>query len=244
MSEKPPASAKKKLKARLAKFPLLLSFAQTINRLEQALVQQSGPPLLRLLSLDHTSRIQKILKKTFVKKIFRFFIQVGSNDGILNDPLHDLIVQDSHWTGVFIEPVGFLFERLKETCLHSDRYVFENVAIGTTRGKRKFYFISEAARTEFNDALPCWVEQFGSFDKNHLLKHMEPKLHPYILETEIDCVPLQEIFDRNNIKSLDLFHIDAEGFDYQVLSQLNDILKPKMRIFEYGSGGSTVFFAG
>ena len=42
-----------------------------------------------------------------------FFVQVGSNDGIIGpDPLHDLIKANPRWRGIFIEPQEAAFSQL------------------------------------------------------------------------------------------------------------------------------------
>jgi hypothetical protein len=47
-------------------------------------------------------------------------------------------------------------------------------------------------------------------------------------------LPLQDVLDRNRVNAIDLVHIDTEGFDYKVLSQL-DIkrYKPSVILFEH-----------
>jgi len=71
-----------------------------------------------------------------------FFVQVGSNDGMQGDSLHDIIVKNENWTGIFIEPVGFLFERLKRNYGNSDRLIFEKQAIAANRGVVEFFYVS------------------------------------------------------------------------------------------------------
>jgi FkbM family methyltransferase len=168
--------------------------------------------------------IQKQIKRTFRKKSSVFFVQVGAADGVKSDPIHDLIITDRRWTGIFIEPVGFVFQRLKRNYRNADRFIFENVAIATRRGKKKFYYVSEEAEAELGDDLRYRYDLVGSFDKDHVLEHFQHfhgDIEPYIIEEEINCVPLQEILDSNHVETLDLLVVDTEGFDYVVLSQVN-----------------------
>ena len=53
-------------------------------------------------------------------------VQVGSNDGVTNDPSHDLLISHPSWTALLIEPVPFLFQRLKGNYPDSPRFRFEN----------------------------------------------------------------------------------------------------------------------
>lgn len=47
------------------------------------------------------------------------------------------------------------------------------------------------------------------------------ELEPYIIEAKLKCLTLDEIFQQNRVKQLDLVHIDVEGYDYEVLKQLD-----------------------
>ena len=161
-----------------------------------------------------------------------FFVQVGSNDGVHGDPIHDLVVSRPSWSGIFVEPVKFLYRKLRQNYGEEDRFVFENVAIGTEKGRKKFYYVSEKARQELD--LPYWHDQLGSFDKAHITTGLGDKITPYIVEEDIECLPLQEVLDRNRVEAIDLFHIDTEGFDYKVLSQLDVArYKPSVIMFEH-----------
>lgn len=209
---------KQKIKLYTIKFPLVYNISQKIYNFFFPASQLS---------------IQEQIEKTFRKKPSVFFVQVGSNDGVQGDPIHGLITKSKEWTGMFIEPVGLYFQRLKHNYENADRFIFENVAIGTERETKRFYYVLEEAKTEFDD-LPYWYNQLGSFDKNHILKQLGDRLEPYIVEEEIECFPIQEIFDRNNVKTIDFLHIDTEGFDYKVLSQVDfDRYKPLIVLYEH-----------
>jgi len=179
--------------------------------------------------------LEKRLEKIFSDKDDTFFIQVGSNDGKLGDPIRRLIVSNKTWKGIFIEPVPYLFEKLKLTYENSSRFIFENVAISSKSGRQKFFYIPELDKTDLN--LPEWIDQLGSFDKKHILKHLEEfdieHLKEYIIEDIVDCATFEEICRRNEVRRIDLLHIDAEGYDFKVLSQVDfSKYKPSVVLFE------------
>ena len=163
-----------------------------------------------------------------------FFVQVGSNDGTSGDPIHKLLERHKQWRGIFIEPVPSLFERLKANHPDSGRYVFENVAIGKERGEAVFHYVSEDAKAALGEKLPYWYDQLGSFDRQHILKHLDGLLEPFIVSQPLPCLPLQDVLDRNQVQRLDLLHIDTEGYDWQVLSQF-DLARyqPKVVLYEH-----------
>lgn len=176
--------------------------------------------------------IQQHILKAVGHKPSVFFVQVGSNDGVQGDPIHDLVVERENWRGIFIEPIDFLFQRLRKNYGDAERFIFENVAIGTEKGIKKFYYVSEKARTELD--LPYWHDQLGSFDRDHIMRALGEQMIPYIIEEDIECLPLQDVFDRNGVEAIDLVHIDTEGFDYKVLSQIDlQRYKPSAILFEH-----------
>lgn len=167
------------------------------------------------------SDVKTIIEQVLGGKESVFFVQVGSNDGVTLDPLHEMVVTRPHWRGIFVEPVKYLYQRLTENYGRARRFVFENVAIGKSSGKRPFYYISEDAHSRSSFELPNWCHALGSFDRSHILKHLDGRLEPYIIEEEMECISLQELLDRNSVETINLFHIDVEGFDLEVLSQLD-----------------------
>jgi len=176
--------------------------------------------------------IQQQILKAVGNKSEVFFVQVGSNDGVQGDPIHDLVIDRQNWRGIFIEPIHFLFDRLCKNYGESERFVFEKVAIGTRSETKKFYYVSEKAKSELE--LPFWHDQLGSFDKDHVIRMLGDQMRPYIIEADVECQPLQTIFDRNRVQTIDLLHIDTEGFDYKVLSQVDfKRYKPSVILFEH-----------
>lgn len=179
--------------------------------------------------------IKEQIEKTFKDKEEIFFIQVGSNDGFSGDPINDLIIRNKTWSGIFIEPVNFLFKRLVQNYQDTERFVFENVAIGAEKEVKKFYYVEEEANLKLQGKLGPLYDQLGSFDKQHILKHIvHVDIEPYIIEEEIQCVPLIEILQKHNVKKIDLLHIDTEGYDYKILEQIDFTqYKPTVILFEH-----------
>ena len=176
--------------------------------------------------------IQQEIVKALGHKPEVFFVQVGSNDGVQGDPIHELVKERRSWRGMFIEPINFLFRRLRENYGDDERFLFENVAIGTRRETKKFYYVSEKAKRELD--LPYWHDQLGSFDNSHITRALGEEISPYIVEEDIECLPLQDVLDRNRVQTIDLLHIDTEGFDYQVLSQVDlKRYRPTVILFEH-----------
>lgn len=159
-------------------------------------------------------------------------VQVGSNDGLTGDPIFKLVQKNKNWRVLFIEPVPYLFDRLKKNYNIESRFTFENSAINDG-SYQTFYFVSEKAKEHIPN-LPNWYDQLGSFYKKNIIKHMNGILKPFIEERKIKGMTLKQVFRKNNIDTLDMIHIDTEGYDWIVLSQL-DLKKysPTIILYEH-----------
>jgi FkbM family methyltransferase len=176
--------------------------------------------------------VDKILD-TYANSINKVrFIQIGANDGKSGDPLFEYITK-RNWTGVLVEPVGFLYEQLKNTYSGKESEVhFENVAIGQKKGKQIFYRLKHSA--EIN--APQWYDQLGSFNKDVLLKHKRdiPHIEELMVEEEVTTVTISDLMVKYDLRELELLHIDTEGYDYEIIKTFPfDITRPELILFEH-----------
>ena len=95
------------------------------------------------------------------------FVQVGSNDGTHLDPLREEIVARK-WTGVMIEPVPYLFDRLRLSYSGAEGIRFLNAAISDHDGTQRLYYLPEDPD---DSTLPPWYDTLASFRKDVILRH-------------------------------------------------------------------------
>ncbi|MDD5053864.1 MAG: FkbM family methyltransferase [Candidatus Nanoarchaeia archaeon] len=160
-----------------------------------------------------------------------FFIQIGSNDGVTGDPISKYI-KKYYWKGIFVEPVRYLFKKLKKNYDSHKNVFFENVAISNKTGLRNFYRIKK--NNELNN--PVWYDQLGSFNKEVVLKHKNliPNFDKHFIQEKVKCVTFLNLLNKHKIKSVDFLHIDTEGYDFEIIKLIPfKILKPQMILFEY-----------
>jgi FkbM family methyltransferase len=194
--------------------------------------------LRRKPRFDSGSAVQLAINEILGGRRNVFFVQIGTNDGEQGDPLRPFLLAKPGWRGVFVEPVGFLFAHVKALYAdETDRFGFENVAIGTADGHQNFYYVSALAQTEAEPKVPHWCFQLGSFRKVVLAKNLGDellqRLEPYIVEQDVETLTLDTLFHRNGVRQLDLLHIDAEGYDYKIVSQLDfAAYHPDIIVFE------------
>ena len=158
-----------------------------------------------------------------------FFIQVGSNDGVAGDPIHEFIKRDG-WHGILVEPVEYLFRTLVENYKGMTDLIFENAAISDKDGQKDFYYPRETS-----DKVPGWYGQIGSFRRDVILKHQTdfPNIEDYIDTERVDTLTFDTLLTRHRVAKVDLINIDTEGYDVEII-RLIDFTKihPDIVLFE------------
>ena len=186
------------------------------------------------------------------------FIQIGACDGNWkesNDPIQKLILTKPNWHGVMMEPVPYLFATLKENIAkevveYEHRIVPVNAALSDTDGLQTFYIVNEHFREELPNESHALKYQIGSFNKQHIIKHISIKRERGQLSQELDhyitgidvkaMTPntVLEIFKQSGKAArdgtIDVLTIDAEGYDYIVLKQFldNTAIRPLLIMYE------------
>jgi FkbM family methyltransferase len=158
------------------------------------------------------------------------FIQIGANDGVKNDPIFPFVKQ-YQWKGILVEPLPDFFEKLVSNYHSSKNLTFENIGISDHNGEMDFYFLP----SEYSN--PEWLQQIGTFDKEAIEFNLAnfPELIDKIERRKIQTFTLKHLLEKNQVLKMDLLIIDAEGFEYKILKQLEQLTeKPSYILFEWG----------
>ena len=74
----------------------------------------------------------------------QFFVEVGANNGIRWDSLHDLICK-YHLTGLLVEPLPDIFEELKRNYAMESQLLFEGSALAKQEGIQSLFRVKSDA---------------------------------------------------------------------------------------------------
>lgn len=163
------------------------------------------------------------------------FIQVGSNDGVSQDPIRDLVLA-TDWKGILVEPLPHIFKRLKANYAEiSHRLIFENAAVSQQEGVLPMYFIN-TLENPGEKGLPDWYELIASLDKDFLLSQIPevPNAEAMVDQMEVPCLSVKSICDKHDVGRLDFMHVDAEGHDFDVIQSVDlDSYCPYIIIYEH-----------
>jgi len=162
------------------------------------------------------------------------FLKIGANDGLGNDPLGDLILTDLRFKGVLVEPIPFIARKLAANYPDRSRFKIENAAISQTSGMARMFCVAEDAVDAEGRQPASWISGIGSFNREHVLRHLPPELQGAIQEVEVPCLTFEELVSRSHLSRLDLVHIDTEGHDFVIVQQINfNRWRPKIVLFEH-----------
>lgn len=173
-------------------------------------------------------------------------VQVGANDGVVNDPLHDFLMKHRDQTEVLlIEPQPYLIPMLAANYQNHPAHHIQNLAVGE-RGSLLLHTIDERYWTEcappYADGWPAYRAPTGvsSSDREIVLAYLrryykgELPVEDLIVDFSTECMPLTELMERARFApAVDVLQVDCEGFDDEVLYNSSlDRLKPKLINFE------------
>jgi FkbM family methyltransferase len=161
-----------------------------------------------------------------------FFIEIGSNDGDQHDFLRPGILA-KRWRGLMVEPVPYVFERLRANYGGLERVALENAAIADHDGTIPFYHLREASPYE---GLPGWYHGVGSFSREAVLGHRGfiPDVEERLVEGAVPCLTFESLCAKHSVDRLDLVLIDVEGYDAEIVRTIDLVRRhPRLLVYEH-----------
>lgn len=161
-------------------------------------------------------------------------VKIGANDGSVGDPLAQLLLRLPRLRCVFVEPVPALLERAKETWGTGHRFTYVRTVINESGEDASFFFVSDEMRSRLPD-LGIDASQVGSLDFQHVARHLGvPNPQNYISEMKVPGRTINALLAEIAADGVDILQIDAEGWDWKILSGL-DLSKwrPAFIVFEH-----------
>jgi len=169
-----------------------------------------------------------------IRRLGRFrFLQVGANDGVVNDCVHRVFAQlpcdTSAVRGVCVEPQRAAFQSLERLCRDRPGVLCCNVALADKPGHRLMYNIAESCRRarRFGD----FGDRLASFDRDHIVRHWNRMAtrawrrrvgeEAYVSTESVECVTFAQLCARTGIETFDIIVIDAEGYDAEILRMID-----------------------
>lgn len=146
-------------------------------------------------------------------------IQIGANDGQVNDKVFPLLKKWPIEKAVLVEPLPAPFKKLEALHARSENVYLENKAVAQSNSSTAIYTIPP----ENQDESKGFSDRISSFSREHLNKFEEffPGVSERVVEQEIATTSFQSLCEKHGINHLDLLYIDTEGFDYEILKLID-----------------------
>ena len=156
--------------------------------------------------------IKELIK---IKQDFRI-IQIGANDGLVDDFL-STIIKKNNIKSILVEPIEDNYSRLKKNYEGFKNVILENSAIDIMDQKKEIYKVKDKYVKLYGNHIPY----ISSFLLSHLTKHGVKKKH--IVKDTVNCLCPKSLMKKYHINAFDLLVIDAEGYDDVILNEFLEI---------------------
>jgi FkbM family methyltransferase len=170
--------------------------------------------LLKLSSLN----LKQIISDLVERKIINSLIQIGANDGVTHDHVHD-VIKKFRLQSLLLEPIRESFLNLANNYLNFENVRLENSALSINSEILFLYRVNPKYFYKYG-TLPTGIT---SFYKEHLVKHGIKEKH--IIQEKVNQISFDKLLKKYNIISFDLLVIDTEGYDCNIVN--NFFLKIK-----------------
>jgi FkbM family methyltransferase len=171
-----------------------------------------------------------LLTKVSAERPDFFFVQIGANNGLTDDPLRQFVTK-YHWLGVLVEPQPQVFQQLLKNYEQEKQLAFENAAIADKDGTAQLFVADHQDET-------ANLTVFASLKKDALIRGLDnPKavgVQVQVQHVEVPALSVQTLLLKHRITKIDLLLTDVQGYDTEVVEQfLACGVRPTIIYFEH-----------
>ncbi len=187
-------------------------------------------PIGYYLASSRHSIFDCILSREFASLEGIRFIQIGANDGELEDPLVSYIARFG-WQGTMYEPLPQFCDVLRRKYADNPAVRVVNAAIHREGGDRDMFYISPADKE-----IPGFVAGLGTFDHARIVAAAK-RLgldEREVSKRRVATVNWPSVLAAYGDQQCDVLAIDTEGYDYEILKMIDfKLFRPKVVHFEH-----------
>ena len=150
-------------------------------------------------------------------------LDIGANDG--KTLSNSRALMERGWVGVLVEPSIEAFSKLVQLYMCTGAVTLVPFAI-SDKAEKVTFFESGTHLKQGDTSLLSTIKE-SELDR---WKNSDNKF----TETEVECITIQDLEELTGVKSYDFITIDAEGVDFEILSQI-DLTNTKLVCVETNS---------
>lgn len=155
------------------------------------------------------------------KGINTLVLNIGAMDGVLFDEMIGY-TKMYNFRGLYVEPIPYLFDKLKSNIGDNSGNMFENAAISDYNGEidmitiKKDVIDSGLVHNCFYGMSAVYPPKNGlgsEFDRNTVEKYGEM--------VKVPCITFEDLMYKHKIQNFNVVKIDAEGHDFKIFKQID-----------------------
>ncbi len=171
-----------------------------------------------------------LLTKISAERPDFFFVQVGANDGLTDDPIRQYVLRH-HWRGVLVEPQPNVFQLLTRNYENEKQLTFVNAALADRDGTICL-FVAD------HDDPAANLTVFASLKQDALTRRLGSRkaagVQTLVKQISVPALSVRTLIDQHRISRIDLLQTDVQGYDREVVEQFLDHgVKPSVIHFEH-----------
>ena len=186
---------------------------------------------------DNTAELQRFLRRVIDARESFSILQIGAYDGVSNDSVHELLRTCENTRAVLLEPQPGPYATLQALWRDIPRVTTLRCALGDTPGERSLYVIAEAHRHRhpFPDQVASFLRSQVEFAYSRYVWRPSPSA---ITSVTVPVVDWGTLVQKHG--PFDLVAIDAEGYDAEILKQIDSTTPPAVILYEHRCLSSNV----
>jgi FkbM family methyltransferase len=159
-----------------------------------------------------------------------FFIEAGANDGISQS--NTLMYEKNYgWSGLLIEPSLIKYEECKK---NRPNCIVENFALVSDSYNDETIY-GDFSHTNVSSSLCGQITKKEDYFDDDLVYNLDLKNKNSSI-VNVPCTTLNKLLKKHNIKNIDFFSLDVEGYEIEVLNGFDlNYYKPKYFLIETGN---------
>jgi hypothetical protein len=210
--------------------PSVLDINMFFNRLKRLIFKAFSV----LQFAENKPSLEEFLGRVFESKRIKTLVQIGANDGIQNDPLHDYLISPQAFRTILVEPITYYCDRLRVLYSNRPDVTVIQSAAGSSERIHDFFYLPPELASEMNGDGPKndWAHGQGSFSKETVIHWIKANSFrgPYYTSRigyYIDSIICEQVktvktesflpLDRSGL----LLVIDVQGHELSVLEGID-----------------------
>lgn len=180
--------------------------------------------------LSRVKPFERSIRRWELDRADFYFVQIGAHNGVTSDPFQKFIAEGV-WSCLLVEPQPRCFEILQAIYCDRPRVQPMQVAIGPDDTRLRLFHIRDDAV-----GVPYWANQLASTRREVVASHADriPNIEELIVSVDVPCRTLASLVGEAQYPRIDLLATDTEGFDFEVIRQIDALPnKPQFIYYEH-----------